>query len=156
MNKIAIALAGTALLVGLSICLTGAAHLDAGTNVAPDHLKQLCENIVTQVGSGDKKGFALVAAHRINPAKTAQDRERENFEAQALVRDAVEFQEKCGVFLGCEYVEEKNLSSSLCRYTYLAKYEENAALWTFVFYRPHDEWKILWMKWTALASDPLP
>ena len=44
-------------------------------------------------------------------------------------------------------MEEKKISNTLCRYTFLAKYEKNVICWWFTLYRPHDEWKFLYFHW---------
>jgi hypothetical protein len=156
MNKIGIALAGIALLVGVSICLTGAAHSDAGADAAPDKLRQLCENILNQSSRGEKKGFDLVAENMAYRATSILDKEIWNASAHRQIGEMLDFQGKYGAFLGCELAEEKNFTSTLRRYVYLAKYEQNVMCWTFTFYRPHDEWKILGVRYKDLQSDPLP
>jgi hypothetical protein len=152
MNKIGIAIAGVVVLVGVSFCLSGVAHSDAGA--APDPLKQLCESIIDQAARGEKKGFDLFQENMANRPTTTFDKELWNASARRQLGEMGEFQEKFGPFLGCEQMEEKNLTSTLRRYVYLAKYERNVVRWTFVFYRPHDEWKILAGKFRDIDNDP--
>jgi len=156
MHKIGIALAGAAFLVGLSICLAGAGRSDARANAAPDSLKQLCENIVNQASRGEKKGFDLLTENMAYRATSTLDKELWNANAQRQIAELFDFQGKCGAFLACELVEEKDLAASLRRYVFLAKYEQNVMRWTFLFYRPHDEWKILGARYKDLTNDPLP
>jgi hypothetical protein len=156
MKKTGIVLAAAAVLIGVSICLIGVAHSDTNTNVASDSLKRLCESIVSQAGRGEKKGFDLFRENMAFRPTTALDKELYDSAARRQMAEMLDFQEKCGSFLGCELAEEKNLTSTLRRYVYLTKYERSVMRWTFVFYRPHEEWKILSLRFKDLASDPLP
>jgi hypothetical protein len=156
MKKIGVVLVAIAALVGVSICLAGVAHSHADTNVAPDSLKQLCESIVSQSSRGEKKGFDLFLENMACRPTSPLDKELFNAAARRQMAEMLDFQEKCGAFLGCELAEEKDLTGTLRRCIYVAKYERNVMRWTFIFYRPHDDWKILSVRFKDLASDPLP
>ena len=58
--------------------------------------------------------------------------------------------------LAANWPKQKELSGSVRLCVYMAKYEQIAIRWTFVFYRPHDKWKILSVRFKDLLGDLFP
>jgi len=123
------------LLAGL---LSIAARANDSTSAPPVDLRRLSEEIVSLASRGESNGFTMLRQQEIAPAS---DEEWATV-VQNCERELRAFQEKFGRFRGAELVDERNIKSTFRRYTYIAKYEKNALVWTFVFYRPSDTWKL--------------
>jgi hypothetical protein len=156
MNRIGIALAGAVVLVGGSYCVSSVAHSSNAVKTPPDGLAQVCENVVISASRGEKSALDLTNENSAWRPKSAWEKELQEVRYQNQLRDLAGFQERFGAFLGCEFVEQKDLSASVRICTYLAKYEQITIRWTFLLYRPHDKWKILNVRFKDLMTDLFP
>jgi hypothetical protein len=56
-------------------------------------------------------------------------------------------QQRFGKSLDTEFVNQQKVGESFIRYTYLQKFERHAIRWTFVFYKPKDQWIVNAVSW---------
>ena len=153
MNKTAMALISVIVLLGLSLGLSGAANSKVSTSPAPDAPKKLCERIVDQTSHGKRKGLDLITENMAYSPTSALGKELQEAHTRQQVGMALDVQEKYGSYLGCELADERNLSGSLRKYVYMAKFERGVMRWTFICYRPHDTWKILGVIYKDVVND---
>ncbi|MCE5268846.1 MAG: hypothetical protein LLG00_13275 [Planctomycetaceae bacterium] len=147
MRRVVVALATLSVVIAATVCLTASARSDAPgktTKASSDDLKQLCEEIVTQMSRGEPKGYALLVDHTALAPSPSID---EAAQGVLQVKAVAALQSRYGEFLGCEFVRGKKINDTLRRCDYLAKYEKHAVVWTFVAYRVHDQWRFIHGNW---------
>ena len=107
---------------------------------ATDDTKKLCEEILNFAGQKEyDKCFSAIREQVVNPMP--DDEFKEWSKAQSLSLEG--FNTKYGAVIGNELVAEKKFNEILRKYVYIAKYDKTIICWSFIFYRPHDKWKIL-------------
>jgi hypothetical protein len=143
----------TAILVGLSLCLTGVANSKATAIPSPEAPKKLCEQIVDQASRGERKGFDLIVGNLACGPTSSLDKELVITHTREEVGKALNVLEKYGKYLGYELAEEHSLGASLRKCIYMAKFERGAMRWTFICYRPRDTWRIVGVTYRDVAND---
>jgi hypothetical protein len=108
---------------------------------------------VSQVSRGKKKGYELLVVSMIWKPKSAFDKDILEVRTQGEVQQALALLAENGPFLGCELAEEEDIGNSLRKCVYIAKFERTATRWTFILYRPHDEWKIFNARYKNIQVD---
>lgn len=61
--------------------------------------------------------------------------------------------ERFGKLLGQEFIQSNSIGKSYIRYIYIQKFENHAARWMIVFYRPSTEWKVNLIYWDDKTHD---
>jgi hypothetical protein len=107
---------------------------------APDP-KDVCQRLLAFVREG--KVSDAIAVSQAASFKCAHDEGDWNLGAATVEHHLKAFRGKYGEPLGWELVHENRVNETLRRCVYLFKYETNVLCWEFVFYRPHDDWKLI-------------
>ena len=153
MNKIAIALSGIVVLVGVSFCLSSGTHSDSVAKAPPDGIERVCETIVDHACRGEKDALDLINENTISRPTSTSQKELQEATWRNQKAGFADLQEKFGPYLGCELAEQKDISGSVRERVYVAKYQRNVMRWTFVLYRPRDKWKILSNRFKDLSGE---
>ncbi len=105
-------------------------------------LKEKCNKIMTFVGNGKLKGaFDEMSKYTWLPSNemdSAYDATKKQLD---LVRN------RFGTFIGYEFIKQEIISESLVKFTYIAKCENHALPWYFVFYKGQSKWTLNYFFW---------
>jgi hypothetical protein len=108
----------------------------------PAALQKICEEALGHIAKGEnEQGLSLLREYYSRPLSDVEH----SYTVKSFGEYFKSFCEKCGNSLNYELLEEKKVSDSLQKRTYLLKFDRNVMRFVFVFYRAHDSWKILEM-----------
>lgn len=156
MSRIGVAAAAIVVLAGLSLCLNTITRSDAAAKTSPEPIEQLCETIVTHACRGEKDASDLILKSVLSRPTSAWEGEQFDARGHNQMTQLADAVKQVGAYLGCELIEQKTVGNSVRVCVFVAKFERNTQRWTFVLYRPHDEWKILGVKYMWIMSELFP
>jgi hypothetical protein len=107
----------------------------------PSEPKDVCQRLLAFVREG--KVSDAIAVSQAASFKCAHDEGDWNLGAATVEHHLKAFRGTYGEPLGWELVQENRANETLRRYVYLFKYETNVLCWAFIFYRPHNDWKLI-------------
>ena len=137
-----------ATLVILAIATTRLGLSEDAKPAPPVEPKAICESVL---GSFTENKFVdAIAVSRTAWLTPLGDSEWSRI-ASKIYLDFQTTKAARGKPIGWELVREQRVNETLRRYIYLVKYESGAVCWEFIFYRPHDAWRL----WTYDYSDDL-
>ncbi len=108
--------------------------VDAQTLGSTEAARKLTDDVLNTIIAGNiKAGFALLKPHvtseRVADFETGLD---------TIVAQISTIERQFGKTIGKEFLREKALGESLYEVVQLQKFEQHAAYWRFIFYRPRD------------------
>lgn len=113
--------------------------LGEDAQASPVEPKALCESVLGHVM--ENKFVDAIAVTRTAWLKPMGDSEWSRF-ASGVYLSLQGVKDAGGVPIGWELVREYRVNETLRRYVYLIKYEKGVLCWQFMFYRPHDVWRL--------------
>lgn len=117
-----------------------AAAFNLNPSGATDDAKNLCDEVLNFLGQKEyAKCFSSIREQSLNPMSDDEFNDWSNAQSRSLEA----FNTKYGSLIGNELVEEKKFNETLRKYIYITKYDKTILCWSFIFYRPHDKWKVL-------------
>lgn len=113
----------------------------AGPASSLEEARQLTDAVMRDIAQGRvKAGFNRLKSHAValpEQIDVAAVHSEEGLKAPAMI-------ERYGNSTGFEFVREARVGSSLVRYVYLHKFENNALRWRFDWYRAGDHWRVVY------------
>jgi len=100
-----------------------------------DAAKQLTDQIMTKVVSGDIEGGLLL----MKPYLIIPDSEF-NVMLEQTKLNLPTIQGRFGKTLGSELIVEKQVGKSLLKIVHIQKFERHILRWNFFFYKPNNKW----------------
>jgi len=111
-------------------------------------LRKICEEIMAKVGQSDMdSAFTIMKKYTILPEKEMDNVLQSTKTQLSLVKN------RFGEFIGYEFIKEEAISGSMIRFIYIAKCENHALPWTFIFYRAKDKWTLNYFIWNDKIQD---
>ncbi|MBI5558270.1 MAG: hypothetical protein HY885_11600 [Deltaproteobacteria bacterium] len=107
----------------------------AATLESKDAAKQLTDQIMTKVASGDIEGGLLL----MKPYLIIPESEFNVMMEQAKLQLPV-MQGRFGKIIGAEFIKEKSVGKSLLQIVQIQKFEKHIMRWSFIFYNPDGKW----------------
>ena len=113
----------------------------AGPAASPEEARKVTDAAMHDIAQGRvKAGFDRLKPHAVaepGHIDMAATQSEGGLKAPAMI-------ERYGSSLGFEFVREERAGSSLVRYLYLHKFENNALRWRFEWYRAGDRWRVVY------------
>ena len=105
-------------------------------------LKKTCDEIMEEIGKKKlKEAFSKIKKYTCLPEAEI------NLVYNATIKQLNIAQKRYGKFIGYELINEKKISSSLVKFTYIAKCTIHPLVWRFIFYKAKDKWTLNYFYW---------
>ena len=109
--------------------------------------KELTNKIMTKISSGDTNGGFNLTKPYVPISGTEVDSAALQTKAQLE-----QFGQRFGKPIGFEFIDLKKIGDSSLRIRYLAKMENNALPWIFIFYKGANGWTLNDFRWVDKIS----
>ena len=100
-----------------------------------DATKKLCETVMQSVANNQmKKGLEELRPYSIIPKSEF------NVQFSQLDMQMPIITKRFGKAIGYDFINKKEIGTTLIQYIYLQKFEKHAMVWHFLFYKPKNKW----------------